>query len=368
MSALNSQARLNRWVALLGMTAITVYLSWKVLEPFIGVLILGIALAIIFQPMHRRFVRWTGGSRRGAVLSTLFTLLVLVVPFTFVSITVVKEVPGAVEEVKSGLLDLRQRWEASAESGSWLGSIREKLQLDDDPLSPDKIKEYTSQLTDLLVRNAVPLVGGVVGFFVSFVFLVFVLFFLFRDGQKLGGKLIEFLPLPRDQALVLVRRTEEVLAGCVYGVLMVAAVQGILGGITFVALGLPSPVTWGLVMTLLCTLPIVGAWLVWLPAAAYLAIHGDYTRAIILALLGQFVISSIDGVLRPILVGQKAKLHELVIFFSVLGGLKFFGILGILLGPIVMSLAYGFMSVMWQAQAGFAKQETDSVPAHGNNT
>ena len=103
-------------------------------------------------------------------------------------------------------------------------------------------------------------------------------------------------------------------------------------------------------MTLLCTLPIVGAWLVWLPAAVYLAIHGDYTKAIILAIVGQFLISSIDGVLRPILVGQRAKLHELVIFFSVLGGLKYFGLLGILLGPIVMSLASALISVLWQAQ------------------
>jgi predicted PurR-regulated permease PerM len=105
-------------------------------------------------------------------------------------------------------------------------------------------------------------------------------------------------------------------------------------------------------MTLLCTLPIVGAWVVWVPAALSLAIHGDYTRAIILAIMGQFVISTIDGFLRPIFVGQRAKMHELVIFFSVLGGLKYFGLLGILLGPIVMSLAWSLTSVLWQVQNG----------------
>jgi len=156
--------------------------------------------------------------------------------------------------------------------------------------------------------------------------------------------------MPREQALGLITRTEEVLGGCVYGVIMVAAVQGTLGGLTFWLLGLPSPVTWGLVMTLFCTLPIVGAWVVWVPAAIGLAIDEHYTKAIILAIVGQFVISSIDGLLRPILVGQRAKLHELVIFFSVLGGLKYFGLLGILLGPIVMSLAWGLTSVLWQVQ------------------
>lgn len=348
MAAPNSQARINRWVALLGVTAVTVYLSWKVLEPFVEVLILGIALAVIFQPVHRRFVRWTGGNRIAAVLSTLFTMLVLIVPFTFVSITVVHEVPAALDALTNGLESARKAWEASAET-EWLAKIRKEWQLDQ-YFTEVKLAEFKEKAPDFVWKHSFPVVYGVLGFLLGFVFLVFVLFFLFRDGQKLGNRLIEFLPMPREQALGLVTRTEEVLGGCVYGVLMVAAVQGTLGGITFWALGLPSPVTWGLVMTLFCTLPIVGAWVVWVPAAIGLALNEHYAKAIILALVGQFVISSIDGFLRPILVGQRAKLHELVIFFSVLGGLKYFGLLGILLGPIVMSLAWGLTSVLWQVQ------------------
>lgn len=348
MAAPNSQARINRWVALLGVTAVTVYLSWKVLEPFVEVLILGIALAVIFQPIHRRFVKWTRGNRISAVLSTLFTMLVIIVPFTFVSITVVHEVPAALDALTSGLESARKAWEASAET-EWLAKIRKEWQLDQ-YVTEAKVAEFKEKAPDFVWKHAFPVVYGVLGFVLGFVFLIFVLFFLFRDGHKLGSRLVEFLPMPREQALGLVTRTEEVLGGCVYGVLMVAAVQGTLGGITFWALGLPSPVTWGLVMTLFCTLPIVGAWVVWVPAAIGLALNEHYAKAIILAVIGQFVISSIDGFLRPILVGQRAKLHELVIFFSVLGGLKYFGLLGILLGPIVMSLAWGLTSVLWQVQ------------------
>jgi predicted PurR-regulated permease PerM len=358
MAALKSQARLNRWVALLGVTLLTVYLSWKVLEPFVEVLILGVALTMIFQPMHRRFVAWSGGQRRGAVCSTIFTLLVLVVPFTFVSITVLRELPGAVNEVRTGIATLQEQWDASADEGGWLATIRKEWRLDEF-FSEQKIKEYTDKASGFVFQAAFVVGGGVMGFLVNFIFLLFVLFFLFRDGDRLAARVVEFLPLPREQSRALIRRLDEVLAGCVYGVLMVAAVQGTLGGIAFWALGLKSPVTWGLVMTLLCTLPIVGAWLVWLPAAVYLALHGDYARAIILALVGQFVISSIDGLLRPILVGQRAKLHELVIFFSVLGGLKYFGLLGILLGPIIMSLAYGLVTILWQAQ-----NHDNSAPEH----
>ncbi|HEX2750310.1 MAG TPA: AI-2E family transporter, partial [Verrucomicrobiales bacterium] len=332
MSALNSQARLNRWVALLGVTALILYLSWKVLEPFVEVLILGIALTIIFQPLHKRFVRWTGGNRWAAVLSTLVTLIVILVPVTFVTLTVIHELPRVSQTVQDGVTALQEKWKAAAGSGSWLADLRERWKLDD-AFSPEDMKQYTASARDFLVPKAVALAGGVLQFLLGFVLLLFVLFFLFRDGQKLGARFVDFLPMARDQALVLVKRTEEVLAACVYGVIMVAAVQGTLGGITFWLLGLPSPVTWGLVMTLLCTLPIVGAWLVWVPAAIGLAMSGDYTKAVILAIVGQFVISSIDNILRPVLVGQRAKLHELVIFFSVLGGLKYFGLLGILLGP-----------------------------------
>jgi predicted PurR-regulated permease PerM len=360
MAAPSSQARLNRWVALLGVTAVTVYLSWKVLEPFIEVLILGVALTVIFQPVHRRFVGWTRGHRIASALSTLAVLLVLIVPFTFVSITMVNELPHAIDAVKGGIRSWQKAWDDSAAGSGWLASLREQWQVDQF-LTPEKLDTWSTDVKDFVLVKAFPVVTGVVGFIVSFVFLIFVLFFLFRDGEKLGTRLINALPMPRDQALALVKRTEEVLEGCVFGVIMVAAIQGTLGGITFWALGLGSPVTWGLVMTLLCTLPIVGAWVVWVPAAVGLAISGDYTRAIILTLIGQFVISSIDGFLRPILVGQRAKMHELVIFFSVLGGLKYFGLLGILLGPIVMSLAWSLLSALWEAQQGGKPGE--SAPA-----
>jgi len=349
MSMMSSQARLSRWIALLGVTMLTLYLSWKVLEPFVGVLLLGVALAAIFRPWHLRFLRLTGKPVLAAGLSTVFTIVVLVVPMAFVSLTLVKEVPGAIRSLQSGVETVQAKWAALADADSWLATVRRDWQLDE-AMSPEKLREYGGEISGAVVKNAVNVLGGVLGFFLNSVFLVFVLFFLYRDGGKLGARFVDLVPLPRDQTLQLAGRTEEVLHACVYGVIMVASVQGFLGGVTFWALGLPSPVTWGVVMTLLCTLPIVGAWLVWLPAALGLAIQGDYMRAAILVVVGQFVISSIDGFLRPVLVGQRAKLHELVIFFAVLGGLRYFGLLGILLGPVIMSLAYGLLGVLWKAQ------------------
>ena len=352
---MSNQSRINRWVALLVVTGIGLYLSWKVLEPFMDVLILGIALAIIFNPVHARILRWTRNrSVLSASLSTLFTLLVIAVPFTFVSWVLAKELPGAVDVVRDGLEGLRHKWDAASTHDGWLKSLKEMLNLDE-VLKPENIKQAMSDLPGNVLSNTFSVVGGLVGFAVKFVFLLFVVFFLFRDGPMLSRRLLEVLPLPREQSLELAKRTEEVLAACVYGVLMVAAIQGALGGITFWALGLKSPATWAVVMTLLCTLPIVGAWVVWVPAAIGLALNEHYAKAIILALVGQFVISTIDGFLRPFLVGQKARLHELVIFFSVLGGLRYFGLLGILMGPVIMAISFTLLTALWKAPPPLAR-------------
>ena len=346
---MTNQSRINRWVALLVVTGIGLYLCWKILEPFMDVLILGIALAIIFRPAHERFLRWTSQRQiLSAAMSTGFTLLVIAVPFTFVSWVLAKELPGAIEITRNGIESMRGKWETLSQHDGWMKSLNQTLHLDA-ALAPGKLQETMTDVSGNILSTTISVVGGLVGFVVKFIFLLFVVFFLFRDGPMLGKKLIEALPLPREQSLELATRTEEVLSACVYGVLMVAAIQGAIGGITFWALGLPSPTTWAVVMTLLCTLPIVGAWLIWVPAAIGLALDEQYGKAIILALVGQFIISTIDGFLRPVLVGQKAKLHELVIFFSVLGGLKYFGLLGILMGPILMAISYSLLSALWKA-------------------
>jgi predicted PurR-regulated permease PerM len=257
--------------------------------------------------------------------------------------------PTAVETLRNGAEGLRTSWDKANEEGGWVADLRKSYNLDQF-LTPEKLKEYSTTVSDTLVKQLFTIVGGLVGMLVQFVFLIFTIFFLFRDRDKIASLVPDFLPLERDQSAALTARTKEVVHACVYGVLFVASVQGLLGGIIFWLLGMSSPVVWGVVMTLLCTLPIVGAWVVWMPAAIGLALHGDYTKAVVLLLLGQFVISSIDGVIRPIVVGQRAKLHELLIFFSVLGGLRYFGIIGILIGPVVMAITYVLINSLWRVQ------------------
>jgi predicted PurR-regulated permease PerM len=155
----------------------------------------------------------------------------------------------------------------------------------------------------------------------------------------MARKIPDLLPLERSQSEGLLRRVRDVIDGSIYGVLVVALIQGGLGGLTFWILGIPSPVLWGLVMAVASMIPLLGTASVWVPGALYLLLTGSWGKAIILAAFGGLVISSIDNFLRPKLVGDRIRLSELVMFFSVLGGLQLFGVLGIVVGPVIFAIA-----------------------------
>jgi len=140
-------------------------------------------------------------------------------------------------------------------------------------------------------------------------------------------------------------RTREVIDASVYGVVSIAIIQGFLGGLAFRVLGLRSAIIWGVAMTLLSMVPMLGAFLVWVPAAIYLAVTGHWVKAVLLTFWGTFVIGMVDNFLRPVLVGSRTRLHELVIFFAVLGGLKVFGVLGVVLGPVVVAVTIAVLEI-----------------------
>jgi predicted PurR-regulated permease PerM len=191
-------------------------------------------------------------------------------------------------------------------------------------------------------------------------FVIFTMYYLFRDGNKIVSALPDVLPLERAQSEKIFARTREVISASVYGVLVIASIQGALGGLMFWILGLPSPLVWGVVMTLLSMIPMVGAFVIWVPAAIFLALSGCWVKAIILTAWGALVIGTVDNFLRPKLVGEKTKLHELFIFFSVLGGLKVFGILGIVLGPVVLAITLALLDVFRQVDE--TSEETPQEP------
>ena len=331
---------------LLIVLAIALYVCWLMLQPFFNVLLWAAVLAVVFYPMHRRIRARTRNPALAAGLSTLLVIVFILLPVTFITVAVVRELSGAAAGFQNGMAQF------SLASLPWVGSIMDWL---DDYIHIDReaaqefVVERLQTWGTALAGSTLVVVGGAVGAIVQMLFVVFTLFYLFRDGERIRHAAYELLPIERVQAHDIAVRTRDVIGATVNGVLVIAAIQGTLGTLIFTILGLPSPLLWGVVMFFLSMIPMAGAFLVWVPAALYLAFTGHYIKAGILFGWGMLVISSIDNFLSPRLVGQRASLHELLIFFAVLGGLQVFGVLGLVLGPVVVAITLALIEMVRQA-------------------
>ncbi|MGH9971385.1 MAG: AI-2E family transporter [Pyrinomonadaceae bacterium] len=334
--------RLVRWWALLVVTAIALYLCWLMLKPFVGVLGWATVLVICFYPVHRRLEKRIKRSSLSALLSCLLVILTILVPVVFVTIAVFKELSGAVQNLQAAVAYvLDPNSPVTGRMLHWLDQYVNIEQLRSEQYFIEQIKGRGGSIAG----QTLGFLGGVVGVIVQMFFVIFTMYYFFRDGDKIFAAVRDLLPLDREQATAIMARTGEVIGASVYGVFAIAIIQGTLGGLAFWALGLPSAIVWGVAMIFLSMIPMLGAFLVWVPAAIYLAVTGHPVKAILLVLWGTLVIGMIDNFLRPKLVGSRTKLHELLIFFSVLGGLQVFGVLGIVLGPVVLAITMALVDV-----------------------
>jgi predicted PurR-regulated permease PerM len=177
---------------------------------------------------------------------------------------------------------------------------------------------------------------------VNFVIMAFTIFFFFKDGPGFFQKFRSYLPFSEQQRDRLTSQVKDMIVSTIYGGVVVAVVQGILGGIAFSIVGIHSPIFWGSAMALTSFIPMLGTAVIWLPASIILLLNGAYVKGIGLALIGIFVISMVDNILKPLIIGGRTKMPTVVIFFTVLGGIKLFGLLGLVMGPLVFAL---FLSV-----------------------
>jgi len=351
-----SRSKLARWVGLVAATLVALYLCWAMLQPFIEVLLWAVVLVIVFMPVHRRVRARVGSPGWSAMLSCLLVVVVLLVPLTLITLAVVREMThiaqalqpqagagGAPQAGVAGLLDPNSPYVGRALD--WMGRYVDLEQFNSEQFVAERLKS----LGGAIAGRTLGFVGGAVGFVVEIFFVIFTMYYLFRDGERMRQAVYNVMPLDDRRAHEIIDRTQEVISASVYGVLVIALIQGALGGLAFWVLGLPSPLLWGVVMVFLSMIPMAGAFVVWVPAALYLVATGEWGKAILLTIWGALVIGSVDNFLRPKLVGEKTRLHELLIFFSVLGGLQVFGVIGLVLGPVVVAITIALLDVLRQA-------------------
>jgi predicted PurR-regulated permease PerM len=349
---------LLKWATLLAATGVVLYLCWQILRPFLDIITWSVVLAITFHPVHQRLVRRIAHPSLSAFISTMLVVLTILVPLVFLTGLIINEFLSLKDTLVSKFqegFDL-SRIPVVREAMEWL---YQHFRVDSAKLA-DSIKQYAAELARRAAAYSFTFAGNVTSLIVSFVFTVFTMFYLFRDGNKIVAKIPDLLPLQRSQSERLILRIRDVIDGSIYGVLVIALIQGALMGVIFGLLNIPSPVLWGTVTAFTSLIPLVGAAGVWVPGTLYLLLTGEWGKALILAAFGGLVISSVDNFLRPKLVGGRVRLEELVMFFSVLGGLEVFGVLGIVAGPVVFAIAGSLFDTL-----RYAEWITDSPPEPG---
>jgi predicted PurR-regulated permease PerM len=329
--------RALKWAILLAATGLVLYLCILILRPFAGVIAWSTILSIAFYPAHRRMAELTGRPSLSALLTSVLVIVTILIPLAFIT-------GLAVNQFLALRTYLQEMFKDGFDPRAIL-PLQRVLNLLSQWLGLD-----TSELTNWLTQNA-SRAGGAVGGFtlsvvaslstgvVSFVFTIFAMFFLFRDGDRMVARIPDLLPLERTRSQAALERVRDVIYASVYGVFVIAVLQGLLCALMFWMLGIPSAVLWGVVTVLTSVLPLVGSAAVWVPGTIYLLATGRWPQAIVLAVWGAVVIGSVDNFLRPKLVGGQVGLSELVMFFSILGGMQLFGLLGIVLGPVLFAIA-----------------------------
>lgn len=334
-----------RWIGVLAATGISLYLCWLMLRPFITVLEWAVVLVIVFYPVHKRLAKKIKRSGLSALLSSVLVIITLVLPVTFLTIALANELAGAARNLPDLVAQLMSS--EKGVTGTVAKWIHDHIAVEGAASQQFVIDQLKAAGTSLLGQS-VGLVGNIVGAVARAFFVIITMYYLFRDGDRIVRALPGALPLSISQSEAILARVNDVVSASVYGVVTIAMLQGLLGGLAFWALGVPSPLLWGTVLAVVCMIPIAGSFFVWLPASIYLVLGGHWTKALLLILWGTLVISTIDNFLRPKLIKDQTKLHELFVFFSVLGGMSVFGLLGIVLGPVVLAITLGLLNTFKQ--------------------
>lgn len=324
-------------VILLGL--VTAAFVW-ILLPFYGAVFWAVILGIIFAPMQRRLQQRFGWNRNLTSLTTLLVCLVIaILPVIITSALLVQEGATLYKNVESGKLDVAGYIEQFKHFlPPYFQHLLDRFGMGNLEGLREKVVKGAMQGSQFFASQAFSFGQGTFDFLVSFFIMLYLLFFLLRDGPELVRKVRTAVPLAEPQKRRLQLKFNRVVRATVKGNVLVAVTQGALGGLIFWFLDIPSALLWAVLMAFLSLLPAVGAGIVWGPVAAYFLLSGSIWQGVVLALFGVFVIGLVDNVLRPILVGKDTKMPDYLILISTLGGLSVFGLNGFVIGPLVAAL------------------------------
>lgn len=321
------------------LVAVTVAFGW-ILLPFFGTIMWAAIIAMLFAPVYRRLLPRLRQRRTAAALATLLVvLLIVVLPFALITAAFAREAATLYQQIQSGELNPVLYFSGVFDAlPDWITSMLDRFGLIDFATLQQRLAAGLAQGSQFIATQALS-IGQISFEFVASLFIaLYLAFYLIRDGESVARTVRRAIPLAPEHKQELLVKFATVIRATVKGNLLVAAIQGTLGGIAFWFLGVGGALLWGVLMAFLSLLPAVGAALVWLPVALYFLVTGALFKAIALIAWGVLVIGLVDNLLRPVLVGKDTRMPDYVVMIATLGGMAVFGINGFVVGPAIAAM------------------------------
>ena len=331
---------------------VLILISFLIIKPFLTALLTGIILSYIFYPVYLQISKRISNKNISSLITSIIVILIITLPLFFVLNTISKEAYTTYllskQNLTSGnlLIECEPPDKTSCKISNFISKTindpKTKYYFD------TAMKNVTSKITGSIsnILFSIPI------FILDMFIALFVMFFLFRDGKIFINKIERIMPLKDKYRKHVFKKLNNMAYAVIYGSIIIAIIQGTLGGIGFLIFGLSSPLLWGVVMIFASLIPYIGSSIIWFPAAILLIIDGyinpessTLIKGILLMLYGIFIVGTIDNILKPKIIGDKAGIHPVLVLLGVVGGLSFLGFVGIIIGPIILAMLVTFIDI-----------------------
>lgn len=301
-----------------------IVLAIFLIKSFIITLVYSFVLAYIFYPVYKKIAYVLRSKNLAAFFSVCIIVLLIIIPLIFTANTLINESLQFFRQVKDiDLSTFDEKIKANFD-----------INLELDEYIKDGLNKFSLAVAKATSDFLVSIPQRILHFFV----MLFTIFYMLKEGKTLVTKFNEHIPLKESHRRDITAKFSNMVYASLYGLVVTAFIQGVLGAIGFWIFDVPSPILWGLVTVILAMIPFIGAWVVWLPASLFKIFSGDLFNGIGLLIYGMLIVSTIDNIVRPKIIGSKAKIHPVVVLLGVLGGIQVFGLLGIIIGPLILSI------------------------------
>jgi predicted PurR-regulated permease PerM len=342
--------RANLFFILVGVTTLA-FLG--MIGQFLITVLWAVVLTMIFYGLFKWVRRWVGESRRGlaAAITSLLIFFFVIIPFILLTMALINQGLGLYQSIETGEVDpnfvvdyverqLPGIYDMLGDAGISPNSVREKM------------TEFVGTVSQFVATKVLSFGSNLINVFVQFTLMLYLLFFFLKDGKQLMQRIIDTIPMGNVRERQLFKRFAQVSKATLKGTLVVALVQGSIGGLVFMFLGIPAALLWGVAMTLLALLPVGGSAIIWFPAVIILFAQGHPTKAVILLVVGSLIIGLVDNLLRPMLVGKDTEMPDYLVLISTLGGITYFGLSGFVIGPTIAALFITVWEMMGRDYGG----------------